>query len=406
VSNAVLACALALALAVPVAEAGEPPQDAQLHWADVVSAVDRDPRVASARARTRAAQAAVDAAGVPPNPELEAELSRVREPEGGAGRGTEWSVGISIPLDWLARRGPEVDAARAGAAEAGAEAQVLRAEVLAELWGLFVRAASAQAEVQTLEETERQVDALTRLVVRRVQAGEARPVEVPRVELELERVRNDLAGARATRDGAFAQLRAWLGVPVARVDAPPALPAPELPAATATEAHPRVKAALSRAAAARADAAAARRARLPSLSVGAFYSNELDAESVGGRVTVELPLWNWKGGQLRRAEAAAESERARADAETRAVGALFADAAASCEGAQAIAERHQNAILPRAEASARTLERTFQLGETGLLDVIDARRVLLEARREVLSSARDRDAACGALILLSGRELP
>jgi hypothetical protein len=30
-----------------------------------------------------------------------------------------------------------------------------------------------------------------------VEAGEARHVEVPRVELELERVRNEVAGARA-----------------------------------------------------------------------------------------------------------------------------------------------------------------------------------------------------------------
>jgi len=52
------------------------------------------------------------------------------------------------------------------------------------------------------------------------------------------------------------------------------------------------------------------------------------------------------------------------------------------------------------------LERTFQLGEAGILDVIDARRSLLEARHAFLSSARDRDVACGALILLSGLELP
>jgi cobalt-zinc-cadmium efflux system outer membrane protein len=71
-----------------------------------------------------------------------------------------------------------------------------------------------------------------------------------------------------------------------------------------------------------------------------------------------------------------------------------------------VAERQRTGILPRAELSARTLERTFQLGETGILDVIDARRVLLAARREVLTSARDRDVECGALVLVSGRELP
>ena len=76
------------------------------------------------------------------------------------------------------------------------------------------------------------------------------------------------------------------------------------------------------------------------------------------------------------------------------------------DAARAVADRQKTGILPRAEESARTLERTFQLGEAGILDVIDARRVLLEARREYLSSARERDVDCGALVLLSGRELP
>jgi cobalt-zinc-cadmium efflux system outer membrane protein len=142
------------------------------------------------------------------------------------------------------------------------------------------------------------------------------------------------------------------------------------------------------------------------VTVGGFYTSELDREAVGGRLAVELPLWDWKSGRVRKAEAAAEAEARRADAEGRALAAAFAEARAACGRARAVAERQKTQILPRAEESARTLERTFQLGEAGILDVIDARRVLLEARRESLSSARERDVECGALILLSGRELP
>jgi cobalt-zinc-cadmium efflux system outer membrane protein len=140
--------------------------------------------------------------------------------------------------------------------------------------------------------------------------------------------------------------------------------------------------------------------------VGGFYTSELDREAVGGRLAIELPLWDWKTGRVQRAEAAAAAEASRADAERRALAAGFAEAVASCGRARDLASRQKTKILPRAEESARTLERTFQLGEAGILDVIDARRVLLEARREFLSSARERDVECGALILLSGRELP
>jgi cobalt-zinc-cadmium efflux system outer membrane protein len=400
------ACALVLAYGTPAPGQEALSSAATLRWADVAAAIERDPRVAASRSRVRSAEGGVTAARTPPNPEVEATAGRGIAREGSARR-DEWGLAISIPLDWLARRGPEVDAARANVDEVTAEGQALRAEVSVELWRLFVTAGYAQSETETLEATEQQVAALTRLVRRRVEAGEGRPVEVSRVELELERVRNDLAAARATRDGALAQLGSWVGASIRRVEVP-APPPPVEDAAVLGDLsrHPRIRAALARAAVARAEASVARRSRVPAVTVGGFYSSELDREAMGGRLAVELPLWDWKSGRVRRAEAAAEAEASRAEGERRALAAALAEAVASCGRARGVADRQKTNILPRAEESARTLERTFQLGEAGILDVIDARRVLLQARREALSSARERDVDCGALILLSGRELP
>lgn len=400
------ACALVLAYGAPTLAQEVSSTTAPLRWADVSAAIGRDPRVASSRSRILSAEGGLTAARTPPNPQLEATAGRA-EARDGTARRDEWGLALTLPLDWLAKRGPEVDAARAAVDEAAEEARALRAEVTAELWRLYVVAAYSQAELDSLDATEQQVDALARLVRRRVEAGEGRPVEIPRVELELERVRNQVAAARAARDGALGQLGAWLSVPIQRVELPPPLPPPgEGGPALDLSRHPRVRAALARAEAARADASAARRSRVPGLSVGGFYTSELDRQAVGGRVGIELPLWDWKSGRVRKAEAAASAEASRADAEGRALAAAHAEAVATCTSARAIADRQKTSILPRAEASAHTLERTFQLGEAGILDVIDSRRVLLEARREYLSSARDRDVDCGALVLLSGQELP
>lgn len=397
----------ALALAVCTlarARADEAPAPA-LRWSDVAAALDRDPRLTAALADVRAAEGGLAAARTPPNPSLEASAGRGRAQDGTARR-DEWGLAVTLPLEWLARRGPEVAAARAAVDGAAAEARALRAEVAAELWRLHVRAGYAQAEVDALEATERQAEALARLVRRRVEAGEGRPVELPRVELELERVRGEVAAARGEREGALAQLGAWLRAPIRRVErpAPPAIEAVADPAGVAG--HARVQAARARAEAARAAAAAARRARLPGVAIGAFYASELDRRSVGGRIAIELPLWDWKAGPVRRAEAVAAAEASRAEAEGRALAAALAEASAVCDRAGAVAERQEGRVLPRAEEAARTLERTFQLGEVGLLDVIDARRALLQARRDLLAAARERDLACGALVLLSGRELP
>jgi outer membrane protein, heavy metal efflux system len=81
-------------------------------------------------------------------------------------------------------------------------------------------------------------------------------------------------------------------------------------------------------------------------------------------------------------------------------------ARSACERAAADAVRQAELILPRAEESARTLERSFELGEANLIDAIDARRVLLEARRAALASTRQREVDCGTSLILSGRELP
>jgi cobalt-zinc-cadmium efflux system outer membrane protein len=399
------AWAVALACGASALAQEAVPEGKPLRWADVAAAIDRDPRVGASRSRLRAAEGALTAARTAPNPELELGAGRAVAREGTARR-NEWELAISIPLDWLARRGPEIEAARAGVEEVAAEADALRVEVTAELWRMFVRAGYAQAETEALETSQQQAESLARLVRRRVEAGEGRPVEVPRVEIEVEHVRNDLAAARAARDGALDHLEAWLGAPIERIELP-ATPATSGGAGLAdVSRHPRVRAALARAAAASAEASAARRSRIPAVSIGGFYASELDREAAGGRLRIELPLWNWRSGHVRKAEGVAAAESSRADAEARAVAGAFAEANAACARARAIAERQATGILPRAEESARTLERTFQLGETGILDVIDARRVLLSARREALSSARDRDVECGALVLLSGGELP
>ena len=119
-----------------------------------------------------------------------------------------------------------------------------------------------------------------------------------------------------------------------------------------------------------------------------------------------LPIWNWNAGRIRQADAALAGERARLDAASRELSANLSEAWHGCSAGQASASRFRDEILPRAEASARTLARAFELGESGLLDVIDARRVLLDTRGEYLDLLLDTQDACGDLAALAELELP
>ena len=393
---------LLIAAALPVIATAAPAESEALHWRDVLAAIDRDPRFAAARAASNGARAGIGVASAVPNPELDATLGRGKAREGDAER-TEWEVSLKFPLQWLVRRGPQIAAAAGEADGAAADAAALRREVTAELRRLYVEATFAQELAAALGTSEEQVSTLASLVRRRVESGEARPVELPRIEVELERVRGERAHAAAERDAALAQLSTWLGRPVARVELPPATPPSK---ATGEEAPPRVRAADARLAAARAEVEAARRERIPALAVGAFYASELDRRAAGVTLSTELPLWNWNGPQIARAAARADAEAARAEATRREVAAAAALARSACERSAGEADRQATRIVPRAEESARTLERSFELGEANLIDVLDARRVLLDARCAALGSARQREVDCGTSLILAGMEIP
>lgn len=403
---------LAVAPFVPLlALAGEPPglPGPALRWPEVAANVERHPALLEAGARARGASGAVSAAGAIPNPTFGLSTGDAHPRAGGAGR-REWGASVELPLDFLAMRGARVAAARAGEEGARQEARAVRAEVLRELRRSFVALAHAQAAVASGAELEAQVAQLASLVRKRAERGEGRPTEVPRVEIELERLRGALARDRAAAEAQRLRLATWLGAPVGRVEADlaQAIPLPPLDDATARalDASPLVQSARARARAAEREASAERWERLPKLTAGGAHVEELDRTATLFSASLTFPLWSWNQGRIRQAEAAAEAERARADAASRELTASLGEAWQGCAAGQASVRRFQAEILPRAEGSARTLGRAFELGEAGLLDVIDARRVLLETRREYLDLLLDMQNACADFAALTGLELP
>jgi cobalt-zinc-cadmium efflux system outer membrane protein len=322
----------------------------------------------------------------------------------------EWGLAVELPLDFLATRGSRLAAARAAAGGATHEAIGVRAQVLRTLRRDFVTLAHAQARLEAELELEAQVGALATLVRRRAERGEARPTEVPRVEIEHERLRSAvdraLAGAEALRQ----RLSLHLGAPVAsvEVDLAESLPLPPLEALRDRVAMqaPAVQAGQARVTAASESRGAERWSRLPGLTLGGTHVDELDRTATSISAAITVPLWSWNSGRVRQAESALAVEQARLEATRRDQAAAVTDAWQACAGGQAATRRFREAILPRAEVSARTTGRAFELGEAGLLDVIDTRRVLLDTRREYLDLLLDMQQACGDLAALAGLEQP
>jgi cobalt-zinc-cadmium efflux system outer membrane protein len=401
-------CLLTFLLVSPMVatpEASAPP----LRWPEVAAAVARQPLVLEAEARARGATGVVWSAQEVPNPVVTAAGGEATARDGTGSR-REWGLAVELPLDFLATRGPRVASAKASAAGVTQEATGVRAQVLRTLRRDFVALAHAQALLEAGLELEVQVGQLAALVRKRADRGEARPTEVPRVEIEHERLRSGLDRVRAGLEARRQRLSTWLGSPVSRVDADlaQALPLPPLEALSerVVVQAPSVQASRARLTAASEALSAERWSRLPGLTLGGAHVEELDRIATTVTAAITIPLWNWNSGRIRQAEAALEGERARLDATNRELTAALSDAWRGCAAGQSSARRFREAILPRAEVSARTTGRAFELGETGLLDVIDTRRVLLDSRREYLDLLLDMQNACGDLAALAGLELP
>jgi cobalt-zinc-cadmium efflux system outer membrane protein len=400
-------------VAVPAATSDESPATVvKMTWPDIARLADRHPIVAAGNFQIDAARAGVNAAGAVPNPTLEATGGKGLARIGDDSRG-EWGLALSVPLGWIAQRRSKIDAARAEVDLAMAEGKTLRRDVLLQLRTLFWSLADEQATVASLEVLEAQTSALVHTVKRRVEKGEARPVEATRVEIELEKVTSELEAAGTSLSARRAELALWLGVPagnmlvaVADLDALPVAPDRDTALAKARTTHPALALARARTRSLEAEVGTEKMARVPSLSITGFTTSELDRQAYGVGLAVDVPVWNWNSGRIAQAEAKLAAENKKAAATALEVESTVIQAQAACRTSVATATRQKDRVVPLSTTAASTMERTYQLGEVSLLEVIDARRTLLDSRRLYSSALAKAHIDCSRLGALVGEELP
>jgi len=400
-------------VAVPAATSdGSSATVVKMTWPDIVRLVDQQPRLAAGKFQIDVAHGGVDAARAVPNPTLETTGGQGLARIGDDSRG-EWGLALSVPLGWIAQRGSRIDAAEAEVDVAVAESKALRRDVLLQLRTLFWNLADEQARVATSEVLEAQTSALVQTVKRRVEKGEARPVEGTRVEIELEKVTSELEAAGTSLSARQAEFALWLGVPagkmlvaVADLDVLPVAVDRDTALAKARTTHPALAVARARTRLLEAEVGTERMARVPSFSITGFTASELDRRAYGIGLGVDVPIWNWNSGRIAQAEAKLAVGRNQAATTALEVEATVIEAQAACRASVATAIRQKDRVVPLSVTAAFTMERTYQLGEASLLEVMDARRTLLDSSRLYLSALAQAHIDCSRLSALVGEELP
>jgi cobalt-zinc-cadmium efflux system outer membrane protein len=342
------------------------------------------PRVRAINSGIDVASADVLAAGRWPNPRLTFD----REAVAGI---TENMVMVSQVLPITGRRGFEVEAASALVEASSSRAEEALRRARADLRLAFGQLVSAQAREQELTASRDRLRALADILARRESAGDAAGFDRLRAEREVADVDTDRAGAATERARAQAILAGFFIDPIdplriVAVDAPgtpPPLPTVDALVERAESTRAELVALRKEGDAARLSLSAADRRRVPEPEIVAgTKSSTAGGGDVGSVFTVHasLPLFDRNGPERALAEARAKQADARADAFRVALRAEITALRVAVVERRDTAQRYRTAAANGIGEIERIAQVSYDAGERGILELLDAYRTGAAAR--------------------------
>jgi len=367
------------------------------------------PRLAEAAAGVRQAEGLARQAAARPNPELGIEVQNFNGT--GPFRGTgmaESTYSVGLPLELGGKRSARIDAGRAGLDAARARLGQSRADYGFELAAAYAEAEAADRQVALAQESLTLAGEDLRVAKALVDAGKEAELRSLQAQAGVTSARASLDAARTARVGAFARLTALAGSSVPFTSLAESLlqrPTPAgLDRTIEALAVPAVQAAQAEREAAARRVRVERTRAIPDvrLSAGVRRSNADNATAMVAGLSVPIPIFDQNRGNITAAQgelqaAEARLNAARLDAEAELRTALFQIEAASSRAAAA----------SQGEATAQEAYRltriAYEAGKSPLVELINARRALAEARAQTIEAQLQRLRAEAGLARLQGR---
>lgn len=362
----------------------------------------------------RAADARLLVAQRPPNPSLSIEMEDFAG--NGVYSGTRSAIYTAMLVQTLetgGKRAARSSAATAEKAHLRAEYESRRRDVVAEASHDFVEAMAAKEAVALAGRELELAESGLKSVDAQVEAGRATESQRKLAAMAVTEARLELRRTQRAADRALARLAAlWGGgskpASVRGLLAPPPV---SLPArdrlVSGLEAHPEIASARQREELAGTRLQMARTNRYPDVELGFGVRHDRsagdDALVVGA--SVPLPLFESGRESVRAADAdasaaALETETARLDLRRR-----FETAWTEFADGHDAALTVENELLPGAREVFASIDESYQLGRTGFIEWLEARRQLASANRRWLEARREYQQAAVTLQALTGHSL-
>lgn len=351
-------------------------------------ALERNPTIAGAEGTLAQQRGHQLAAGAYPNPTMGGQAGRgaLRDPSTGFSM-LEYSLFLGQPLEWPGKRRARQHAADAGVAGAGAGLSETRLNLVADVKTAFFDLLFAQQQAQLAQQNLVTVEDVRRIVATRVRLGEAPQFEVVKADVEVlkakqvvTRTENTVRAMRVALDTLTAGGLGRDYLITGDFQAfPPALTVEAL-AERALDQHPSLSRLTKQVEQAESTAEFHRQARMPDITLQSSYSREIGREAVTANLSMPIPLWYQRQGEI----AASLGARRKEEAELfrtrnellRAVNLHFQDAQATAR----MIDVFERGLLKQTDEALRIAQFSFRQGASSLLDVLDAQRV----QRQVL----------------------
>ena len=319
-----------------------------------------------------------------PNPSLNVQSGYSEFRDSGSSLSTlERYVTLSQPLEWSPKREARKQAALeglGGAHKALEETQIhLKAVVKLAFYDLLL----AEQRVQLAFQNLKIVEELSRAVKSRVESGEAPPFEEVKIDVEMLKVQKEISSAQGAVRAARASLNSLTaGALSAKFKIqgsfkswPGDMDLDSLTAKT-LEQHPTLEKLRRLLKQAQQSVIQEQEARIPDVTLSGSYQRDAGREAYIGGLTVPLPLWYQREGEI--ANALGTQHQIEADL-LKWKNDTMRDVIRSFEQSRAAASQintYEKGLLKQAQESIRIARVSFQYGQASLLEVLDAQRVL------------------------------
>ncbi len=378
----------------------------------VAIVLEHNPGLLAAAQSLQGARASVTTASALLNPKLEWGRGpwQGSDPLAAAGqRGQTWSVAQPIENPWL--REARIDAAQAGQRSSEQQLAMVRNDLIAQLRLRIHEVLLHQAEADAASEALTLLEQVRQRVRVKVESGEAARYELIKADSEVinARERKQSAALKAQQSLlvinrlAAGQLPAqWRLKPGTATERQEPLDLSRLQQ-QARQANPELQSLRHELERAQLRLKAVRASVVPSVDLRYTEMRDPQVRHSQWGLSMQVPLLDQRRGPI--AEASAEFERSRVLYEGRQAEleqqVLLAWRA--LEMARLRVEALSQGVLKEAESALRVAEAAYRFGERGILDVLDAQRVLRTVRADLLQARYQQQAARITLEQLSGR---